>query len=137
MKKLLIVASCVAIAACGEAAAPEVEEVVEEVAEAEGSGTFAYAAEDGSFSGQTTMNEDGTFTDVASDGTETTGTWRAGDGQTCFTGSEEGAEEACWTDGEPGEDGSFTSTSADGVVVKVTPVAEEAEADAEETEDAA
>ena len=128
MKRLLIVASCLAIAACGEAAAPEAEEVaVEEVAAVEGAGTFDYAAEDGSFSGRTTMNEDGTFTDVGSDGTETSGTWHASDGQTCFTESEEGAEEVCWTDGEVSEDGSFTSTSPDGVVVNVTPAAEDAD----------
>lgn len=128
MKRLLIVASCLAIAACGETAAPEAEEaVVEEVAAVEGAGTFDYAAEDGSFSGRTTLNDDGTFTDLSGDGTETSGTWRASDGQTCFTGSEEGSEEVCWSDGEVGEDGSFTSTSPDGVVVNVTPAAEEAE----------
>jgi len=132
MKRLLIVASCLAIAACGEAAAPvEEEAAVEEVAAVEGAGTFDYAAEDGSFSGRTTMNEDGTYTDVDGDGTETSGTWRVADGQTCFTGSEEGSEEVCWDDGEPGEDGSFSSTSPDGVVVNVTPVSEEAEAEAE------
>lgn len=135
MKRIIIAAGVLALAACQQPA-PQEEPAVEEVTEAavvEGAGTFDYAATDGSGGGRIVMNEDGTYADTY-EGETTTGKWSAADGQTCFTPDEEGAAEACWTDGEPGEDGSFVSTSPEGMTVKVTPVAEAAEVDAVTTE---
>jgi hypothetical protein len=129
MKKLIVTASILVLAACGQPAtedAPASEEMAETAA-VEGAGTFDYAADDGSGGGRIVMNEDGTYADTY-EGETTTGKWTAGDGQTCFTPDAEGSEETCWTDGEPAEDGSFTSTAPDGTTVTVTPVVEEAAA---------
>ena len=137
MKKLVIAASILALAACAkpaEEAAPAAEETA---AAAVGAGTFDYASADGAMAGRIVMNEDGSFEDTRADGTVATGTWRASEGQTCFTEATEGAAEVCWKDEEPGADGSFNSTSADGVTVKVNPVAEEATAEAAPAADAA
>lgn len=137
MKRLIAVAGLAALAACtppaGEDTADADEGAMTEAVE--GAGTFDYSADDGSGGGRIVMNEDGTYSDTY-EGETTTGKWSLADGKTCFVPDEEGATEACWTDSEPGEDGSFTSTAADGTTVTVTPVSgDDGEAEvAEESE---
>ena len=133
MRLLIVAAGSLALVACASEPATEEDPTVADTISiaVEGAGTFDYAAEDGSVSGQVVMNEDGTFTDTEDNGTVRTGTWSADGGRTCFTESTEGATEVCWTDSEPAEDGTFTSTSPEGLVVKVTPVTTEGEAAAE------
>lgn len=126
MKKFIFAASVLALAACSQPATEEAPAAEEPAATetVEGAGTFEYSAGDGTGTGRIVMHEDGTYVD-SFEGETTTGKWRAGDGQTCFIPDEVGAEETCWTDGEPGEDGSFTSTSPDGNTVTVRPVSDE------------
>ncbi|WP_427967301.1 hypothetical protein [Altererythrobacter sp.] len=139
MKKLVAYSGAILLAACSQAEAPADTEAdttsVAETATVEGAGTFDYASEDGSLSGQVVMNEDGTYTDNQVGQEPTTGTWALKDGKTCFTDSAEGAEEVCWTDGEPDADGSFISTSPDGVTVKVSEAADDAAAEGDAMED--
>jgi len=129
MKKLLVCASVLALAACGGEAEPDaVEEAapVEEAAEPQAAvipGTYDLVYDDGT-TGTVTVNEDGTYSGSRGD-TSTTGTVTDVDGKACF--DPEGDPPAlCWTAGEQGEDGSFTSTADDGTSVKVTPVTAEA-----------
>lgn len=134
MKKLIVLAGCVALAACAEAEAPADDEiVVDETAAAMGTppaGEYTITASDGG-SANFMMNEDGTYSGVSREGEPVTGTFAEVDGKTCFT--EEAAEEAvCWTNSAAAEDGSFTSTNDDGATVTVAPVmADEGDAAAE------
>ena len=126
MKRLLAATAILALAACAEQEAEEamVEEPAEEAAAVGGPGTYEVTYADGSV-GTLTTNEDGTFS--ATLGEESgTGTVAEQDGKVCFDadGDEEGA--VCWTNSEPGEDGSWTSTSDDGEVVTVRLVEEAA-----------
>ena len=132
MKKLIAVAAIAGLAACAE---PATEEATEEVAVEEaapavgGPGTYEVTWSDGAVSTMTTK-EDGTWS--ATRGNESaTGTVEDVDGKACFDtdGDDEGA--MCWTASEPAEDGSWTSTSDDGQVVTVRPVAAAETADAE------
>ncbi|MDN3645303.1 hypothetical protein QWY75_03660 [Pontixanthobacter aestiaquae] len=123
MKKLIVLASCVALAACskGEAPAEPDAEVTAEAPTAEDSmaGTYESTMADGS-KATTVITEDGKYTNTAADGTVTTGeVSQAANGQTCFNSSEEGSAPECWTDGEPAEDGSWVATNDDGVSVTV------------------
>ena len=132
MKKIIVLASCLALAACskGDAPAePDAEVTAETPAAADSmAGTYEATAADGSKS-TTVMAEDGSYTETAADGTVTTGTVAMVKDQTCFNSSAEGAAPSCWTDGEPAEDGSWVATNDDGVAVTVRKV--EAEAAAE------
>lgn len=129
MRKLVLVAGALALAACnGDAdVAEEVveEEVVEEVASVVG--TYNGTGDDGT-EWTATINEDGT-SDVTVDGEVVDSTtWRTNEeGMTCFTGvadeGEEASEEECYTFGEVGEDGSVEVTGTDGesrTVMKVS-----------------
>lgn len=123
MKKLIILAGCVALAACSKGEAPaetETEAAAATPAAAEDSmaGTYEATAADGSKS-MTVMNADGSYTETAADGSVTTGTISMVKGQSCFNSSEEGSAPECWTDGEPAEDGSWVSTNDDGVQVTI------------------
>ena len=130
MKKLILLAGPLALAACSEAEAPvEEEAVVEEaVAVDTAPGTYDYTTADGAVTGKIVMNEDGTYVDNEVGKDEDTGTWRTGEGQTCFTSAAEGSEEICFTDSAPGEDGAWVSTAADGTAFTVSAAAAEAEA---------
>lgn len=129
MRKLMMIAAPLALAACAQEA-PEPEAVTEEVAAtteavmttANGSAvplTTENSNADGP-TGITTLNADGTYADTGVDGEVTEGTWEVVDGKTCFTTGEE--EAICWTESEPAEDGSFTVTSDAGVVQTVKPI---------------
>ena len=131
MKKLIAIASVPVLAACQQAEAPEVEEVIEEVAEPApvGPGTFDVTYADGTVATMVS-SEDGTFT-ITSGENSASGTYANVDGQVCFDadGDDEGA--ACWTNSPLAEDGSFTSVSDDGDTVTVAPAAAEEDAEAE------
>lgn len=137
MRKLIVLASVFALAACGgetaeEPAAVETPEAAAPatVANGSGAGTYTVTTADGTeFTAQ--INEDGTYSDTAADGTVMAeGTWAVTDGKTCFTPTTEGVEPECFTESPAGEDGSFTATSDAGDVVTVRPaVAATAEAE--------
>jgi len=129
MRKLAIVASLAALAACNpapkeepaatETAAPEA--AAPTVANGSGPGTYIVTAPDGTES-TSVINADGTYTDMAADGTVSAeGTWAVTDGKTCFTPKGEGATTECYTESAPAEDGSFTATGDDGTTVTVRP----------------
>ena len=121
MKKVMVLVSCVALAACAENAAPEeevAEEAVVEEAAAPGpgdAGTFEVTYEDGSV-GSLTTNEDGTFSFTLGEESGTGTISQSDDGTICFEPDADDQETNCWTTGEVAEDGSWTSTSTDGEV---------------------
>ncbi|MFZ1742480.1 MAG: hypothetical protein WAT93_06475 [Pontixanthobacter sp.] len=123
MKKLFVIAGVVALAACSKAEAPveaDKTETAAAVAPAEESmaGTYDVTNADGT-TGSTTVDADGNYVDMV-DGKETArGTIKVTKGQTCFNSSEKGSAPECWTDGEPAADGSWVSTSDEGVKVTV------------------
>lgn len=140
MRKLLLCAAPLALAACGSEPAPEpapAETVSAEPAapaSANGSptGTYAATAADGTVT-LTTLNDDWTYTDTTQDGDVLAeGTWAVTDGKTCFTPTGEGSETTCYTETEPQFDGSFTATPDGGepvMVAKVETAPEEAAAE--------
>lgn len=120
MNKLIAVAAIAIVTACSKPATQEPEATAEPAAATapnEGPGTFEVTYADGS-TGSVTTTAEGTFT--ANRGEESAaGTVTQADGKICFDaeGDEEGA--TCWTNSEPGEDGSWSSTSDDGETVTV------------------
>lgn len=133
MRKFVLLAAPLALAACAQEAeveeAPAAEEAeVAAVTTANGTVTpmtGEVANADGP-QGLSTLNADGTYQDLDAEGaTVAEGTWAVVDGKTCFTPTTEGADGECWTESEPAEDGSFTATSDEGAEVTVTPVAAE------------
>lgn len=133
MRKFVLLAAPLALAACAHEA--EVEEVaateaVEVAAVTTANGTATPMTGEVSSAegpqGQSTLNADGTYQDLDAEGALVAeGTWAVVEGKTCFTPTTEGAEGECWTESEPAEDGSFTATSDGGTEVTVTPVAAE------------
>lgn len=128
MNRVIFLSACLLAAACsggGQTAdGGDIAEVRETI---EGAGMFDYASADGTATGRMDMREDGTYTDLQDGEDPRTGKWYATEGQTCFTDDAEGSVEMCWTDSEADENGTFTSTSPDGAVVNVTPVAEDSD----------
>lgn len=133
MRKYLLLAAPLALAACSDdaAEAPMVEEeamVEEDVAAmttANGTlpGTHDVTGPDGIITAAT-LNPDGTHSTVdADDNVLEEGTWSVVDGKTCFTNSLDVDQEEpmCWEETAPGEDGSFTATNEDGVEITVRP----------------
>lgn len=129
MKRFATIVGFAMLAACGSggADAPVSEEtpVAPEatgptVANGSAPGTYTIITPDGA-ENTSVINADGTFMDTAPDGTTTEGTWAVTDGKTCFTVNTEGAKPECWTETAPGQDGSFTATSDDGVTITVKP----------------
>lgn len=122
MRKLVLVAGVLALAACNgdaevtEDEAVEEEEVVAEVASVVG--TYNGTGDDGT-EWTATINEDGTSDVTVGGEVVDSATWRTNEeGMTCFTGvpeeGEEAGEEECYTFGEVGEDGSVEVTGTDG-----------------------
>lgn len=123
MKKLVILAACAALAACGskEAEAPAdtaepAGTTLDSTATGAVAGTYEVKLADGSVTMQT-INADGTYVDATPDGTRIGGgTWRTGDqGTMCFDPEGDEAEE-CYSGGAPGDDGSFAMRGEDGQV---------------------
>lgn len=124
MKKLVIAASILALAACAkpaEEAAPAAEEAAAAPAANEGPGTFEVTYADGSV-GSVTTTAEGTFTATLGD-QNASGTVTQADGKICFDAEGDDPEQPtrCWTNSEIGADGSWTSTADDGEVVTVRP----------------
>lgn len=126
MKKWIALASVAALAACAEPEAPAPEPVEEEVAEAPTAidggplaGSYDTVDPDGN-NAKWTLFDDGTFSLAAEGVDPVTGTFTSEDTKFCAdpAGDEEG--ESCWTLTEPSEDGSWTATGEDGVVLTVT-----------------
>ena len=131
MKKLILVAGLsVALAACGDNAAPTEEPAATDAAapaETDAAattasrevptGTFEYMS-DGDQT-ITVVKEDGTYTDSKEGEVIESGTWKQdAEGRACFTETTppEGEESktVCFTTGETGPDGTFTATPDDG-----------------------
>ncbi|MBN90314.1 MAG: hypothetical protein CL954_00715 [Erythrobacteraceae bacterium] len=123
MKKFLVAASCVALAACGsnEAEAPvepieTADTTLDSTATGNVAGTYEVKLADGSVTMQT-INADGTYVDTTPDGTRFGGgTWRTGDNGTMCFDPEGNDPEECYTGGAPAEDGAFEMRGEDGTV---------------------
>lgn len=122
MKRLLIIAACGALAACGSNDAEEAPAPVETQAgstdtatTSQMTGTYEMTMEDGTTVRQQ-VNADGTYVDRDLQGNELErGTWRQEGEQLCY--DPEGADpEECWSGGTVGADGSFEVYDADGNV---------------------
>lgn len=129
MKKLVLVAGLsVALAACGDNAAPTeeptateaaapTEATVETASRDVPTGTFEYMSD-----GDMTITEvkpDGTYTDSKEGEVIESGTWKQdAEGRACFTETTPPAGEesktVCFTTGETQADGTFTATPDDG-----------------------
>lgn len=133
MKKVLIIASILALGACTEAA-PEADSATEvEVTEEVGVdmsawvGDYALVYDDGA---EATLNiaADGAYSGTSGDATVSGNITLGEGGAFCYT-ADGGDEMECWTNGDVNEDGSWVSTSDAGRSATVTRV--EAAADAE------
>ena len=127
MRRLMIIASVAALAACSKPAeeAPVATEAAASAAATPAAvftptpGTYDVTPPGGTTSTNTLM-ADGVFVRRDAKGTVTAkGKWAVRDGKTCFV-PEKGAEE-CYTDSMPAADGSFTATDANGVVMQIKP----------------
>ncbi|QZD89659.1 hypothetical protein K3148_12775 [Qipengyuania aurantiaca] len=133
MKKLMVVAACGMLAACGSNEAEEPVEPIETTAPAgttdtatagQMAGTYEMTMDDGTVVRQQ-VNADGTYVDTDLEGNELErGTWRQQGDQLCY--DDAGADpEVCWTGGTPGADGSFEATATDGTSITVRRVQDE------------
>lgn len=132
MKKIIAVAAMLSLAACaqeetadaGDAAANEEDVVLEGDApgfEAVAPGTYEVEHANGDVD-NITIHPGMTFSRIAADGEATGGTIFMQDGKTCFV--VEGVEgHDCFVDGPVQEDGSMQTTSDNGDVSTVRPVA--------------
>lgn len=125
MRKLVIVAGVLALAACGGEAEVAEEEAVEEVAEVPAGpvGNYTWDNDDGEAMSAVIAADGTTSISNAAGEVVDSGTWALNDaGATCFTmeGMEEGEEPACFTFGEPAEDGTVEITDPEGEVDTVT-----------------
>lgn len=130
MKKLILIASIAALAACSEPApAPEAPAEAPapaaEVALAPdgqpGPGTFDITYADGS-KGSVTSTAEGTYTGTVGDAS-ISGTVANVDGKACFDPEGEDTPAVCWTASAAAADGSWTSTNDAGETVTVKRVA--------------
>ena len=124
MKKLIVIAGALALAACGnDAETPaEADTTAAETGattntaafdEYGSAGTYGGTTEDGT-SWSSVLNEDGTFEDTEAGETIRTGTWSDDPVKgTCFVPEGETAEE-CYQMGDVGEDGTVVVTGPDG-----------------------
>ncbi len=126
MNKLMLVAACATLAACGENDADEAALPAEPVVEApaptdpalaEAAGTYEMTADDGIVI-MRTVNADGTYTTQADGTSGETGMVRLEGDAMCY--DPEGPEpEACWTTGEFADGGSFRITNGADEVMTV------------------
>ena len=134
MRKLILAASIVALAACSQEPAEEPvveEEVVEPAAtSAPPPGDYLVVYDDGREQ-PFTMNADGSWSSQDAEGAATAGTWTDTDGKTCFVTDPPSEDDSCWTNSAAAADGSFSSTSDAGVTVTVRPAVAEAATAAE------
>ncbi len=136
MRGVAIIAATLALAACsgepaGDDAGTEGEEAVATTANGTPPGVYSVASADG-IASIVTLNADGTYSQVTPEGTDAaSGTFSVVDGQTCFRVRVAGAEPLCYTESAPGEDGSYTATTDDGLELTVSPMPAEEEAAAE------
>ena len=120
MKKLMMIAACGALAACGSNEAEETPEPIDTTigstdtaTASQMAGTYEMTMADGTVVRQQ-VNADGTYVDTDLEGNELErGTWRQQGNQLCYDDAGTNPEE-CWTGGTPGADGSFEATSSDG-----------------------
>lgn len=135
MTKLLVLATALALAGCGERADTTAEATPAATATsamAEAPSPAANQPATGSMAGRyevtmadgtvmtETINADGTYVDLMN-GEETLGKWRMDGARSCF--DPDGARpEECYTSSAPGADGSFTVTGADGTTATVRKV---------------
>lgn len=124
MKKLILIASIAALAACSKPAenAPEATASTEAApAAAAGEPTLAdmvgiYEVKGAKGEiGSTVINADGTYVDTDAAGKQIKGTFARKDGKDCFDPEGDAAEE-CFTTTEPAADGTFTATGPSGPV---------------------
>ena len=134
MKKLLVLTTALALAACGQRTetATEATPAAAGATMAEAPSPASNQAPTGNMAGKyevtmadgkvmtETINADGTYVDLM-DGKETRGRWRMDGARSCF--DPDGAEaEQCYTSEAPGADGSFTVTGPDGAKTTVRKV---------------
>ncbi len=122
MKKFILIASIAALAACSKpaekapdtAAPTEAAAAASEPTLADLAGTYEVTDAKG---GKLTsvINADGSYVDTDSAGKQIKGTFARKDGKDCFD-PEGDAPEECYVSGEPGADGTFTSTGPNGTV---------------------
>jgi len=136
MKKLVVLAGALVLAACGsnEAEVAETEIASGEAAEAGGDagdvsplvGSYGGESEDGQ-AWVSSLNADGTYQDVVGGEVSETGTWTHEDSQLCFNPNvEEGtvSEQTCLTLVNVNEDGSLLMSDAEGNEMTVPRLAE-------------
>ena len=132
MKKIVSLVAIAALAGCSGAEEAETEVAAEETAavaeapvanpDAPAAGDYVVVYEDGTEQAFT-MNADGTWSGAAADGSPASGTYTQQDGKTCFVTDPPSEEDSCWTNQPYQADGSWTSTSDNGVTVTVRPAA--------------
>ena len=132
MKKIILFAGVAMLAACSQSEAPEAEPeeaVVEAAPAGPVPGKYTVADDDGT-SVIMEIGEGNTFTVTQEDGTVVTGTYTVDGDTACF--SADGSEEPpmCNTGSAPDENGVVTVTREDGSTSTVTPIVEEAAAEA-------
>ncbi|EDL50396.1 hypothetical protein [Erythrobacter sp. SD-21] len=133
MKRLMVVAACGMLAACGSNEAEEPVNPIETTAPAgttdtatagQMAGTYEMTMDDGTVVRQQ-VNADGTYVDTDMEGNELErGTWRQQGDQLCYDANGADPEE-CWTGGTPAADGTFEATGADGTSSTVRRVQDE------------
>lgn len=129
MKKLMLLASIAALAACSgkqpaaedtaAAEAPATEAVAAAPAPSPTPGSYDVTLPDGTKVVDTLMADGNYVTRDAADKVTVKGTWAVKDGKTCFV--PEGKAEECYAEGARGADGSFSATGADGKITQVKP----------------
>lgn len=129
MKKLIALASVITLAACQQAEAPAPEPTEEAAAvplAIDGgplAGTYNSVDAEGA-KAVWTLADDGTFSLAAEGADPVTGTYTNtpnDDGATfCADPAGDDTPEACWAIGKPAEDGSWTATAEDGIVLTVS-----------------
>ena len=136
-KSIAAAAAMLALAACGQDAAPQAEATATAAAddaatqlsgeepgfEAVAPGNYQVEQANGDID-QMTIHPGMTWSRVAADGSATGGTIFMQDGKTCFV--TEGVDgHTCFTDGPVQEDGSMQATGEDGTVATVRPAPED------------
>ena len=117
MRKTLIAALALTLAACGNGA-DEASSEAPAMAQAPQPGTYELVNTDGTVF-VTDLRDDGGFTTYRGDEIIETGSWTWKDGAICYDGDGEGQNEACWTPRDWDGEGGYTATREDGQTVTV------------------